>query len=193
MAVGLFIQACAPKLTPQESCNFVMNNDKQRVSWGPQTPVTMYVDSSFPSEYFDAVKSAVNTWNGRMGREVLKVGGWTNSYPNESQDGVNIIYWRKNSWPDPHDKQAITTIYWAADRIFEADIRINNTKDFDYFWGPPVSGKVDVESLLLHELGHVLGLSHQEVGGSVMAMRLENAVERRSPAELDINDLKCEY
>jgi hypothetical protein len=197
VTVALLVQACAPKTSPQDSCNFVMSNDSQRVSWGPSAPVIMYVDSSVPSEFYGAIQSAVNTWNQSLGREVLKIGGWSSAYPTEAQDGVNVIYFIKN-WSDSiKDKQAITTIHWAGDRIFEADIRVNgNPSHFEYFWGPNViENRVDFESLLLHELGHVLGLEHPKVetGGTVMARRLNGATLRRVPAPFDVNDLKCEY
>ncbi|CAN5498229.1 hypothetical protein BH10BDE1_BH10BDE1_24000 [soil metagenome] len=196
-AIAFLVQACAPKLTAQESCNFVMSNDSQRVSWGPAAPVILYVDSSVPSEFFGSIQNAVNTWNQTLGREVLKIGGWSSAYPKEAQDGVNVIYFIKD-WSDTiRDKQAITTIHWAGDRIFEADIRVNgNPSHFDYFSGPTVvPNRVDFESLLLHELGHVLGLEHPKVEtvGTVMARRLDNATLRRVPAPLDVNDLKCEY
>lgn len=201
--LSLLLQACAPATSPQESCNFVMSNDNQRVSWGPSAPVVLYVDSSVPSEFYDSIQSAVTTWNESVGREVLKIGGWTSSYPEEKNDAVNVIYY-KRTWPDAErDKQAVTTIRWAGDRIFEADIAINGSgkpnsdgKPFEYFSGPNVvPGRVDFESLVLHELGHVLGLQHPDVavGGTVMARKLDFAFLRRKPAPLDVSDLKCEY
>lgn len=195
--LGLFMQACAPPASPQEPCNFVMSNESQRVSWGSAAPVILYVDSSVPTEFFDAIQSAIRTWNQSLGREVLKIGGWSSSYPVEKQDAVNVIYFKRD-WPEAQrKKQAVTTIHWAGDRIYEADISVNgNPSHFEYFWGPsPVESRVDFESLLLHELGHVLGLEHPKVefAGTVMARNLDNAALRRSPAPQDVSDLKCEY
>ncbi len=197
VVIAFFIQACAPKVSPQESCNFVMSNDSQRVSWAYAEPVIMYVDSSVPPEYFASIQSAINTWNTTLGREVLKLGGWSSANPAERQDGVNLIYFVP-SWPETtKDKQAITTIHWAADRIFEADIRTNgNPTHFQYFTGDtPVPRRVDFESLMLHEFGHVLGLEHPtvETAGTVMARRLNDGVLRRTPSPANVSDLKCEY
>lgn len=192
-----FTQACAPQLSPQDACNFVMSGDSQRVSWGPATPVVLYVDSSVPSEFYGAIQAAVVTWNQSLGREVLKIGGWTNSYPSERQDGVNVIYFNRK-WPETQKrKQAVTTIWWAGDRVYEADISVNgNASHYEYFWGSNVvPGRVDFESLILHELGHVLGLEHPhvEAQGTVMARELQNGHLRRTPTPSDVADLKCEY
>jgi hypothetical protein len=56
----------------------------------------------------------------------------------------------------------------------------------------PFSG-VDFESLVLHELGHVLGLAHTATIGSVMVPSLASGLVRRTPSETDIQALKCEY
>jgi len=197
MALSLMVQACAPQLSPQSSCNFVMSNEAQRVSWGAEAPVILYVDSSVPSEFFGAIQAGVNTWNQSLGREVLKIGGWSTAYPTERQDGVNVIYFKRD-WPEASkDKQAVTTIHWAGDRIFEADISVNgNPSHYVYFWGPePIPRRVDFESLLLHELGHVLGLDHSEVevAGTVMAKKLMDTTTRRQPVAADVDNLRCEY
>lgn len=198
--VGLSIQACAPNVSPQQSCNFVMSSEQQRVSWNSNVPVILYVDSSVPSEFYESIRGGIETWNNNLGREVLKLGGWTSAYPTERQDGVNVIYWIRNgTWPKDRvnaDKQAVTTIRYAGDRLVEADVSINND-GFEYFSGATVvPWRVDFDSLILHELGHVLGLSHSEVGGTVMAKKLLGGQVpqiRRKPAPVDISDLKCEY
>jgi predicted Zn-dependent protease len=192
-AIGLGLQACAQKPSPEESCNFVQNGDQQRVSWGSDTPVVMYIDSSVPEQYFNAIRSAADTWNRTVGREVLKIGGWTQTNGIPAQDGANVIYLLRNWEADKPNEQARTTVYWANDRIYEADVRIN-AKNFEFFTNEqPVVGEVDVESLVLHEFGHVLGLAHNTSSQSVMAKSLANATLRRKIGDIDTSSVKCEY
>lgn len=194
IAVTVALQACGTKKQAEESCNFVQNGELQRVSWGAQVPVVLYVDRSVPSVYFDAISASVVEWNRRVGREVMKIGGWAvDAGGVPTQDGQNVIY-MMNSWePEKTNEQARTTVYWAGDRIYEADIRIND-QNFDFSWGvDPELNKVDMESLMLHEFGHVMGLSHSVTPQSVMARSLPNATKRRELSAADQNSIRCEY
>ena len=191
----LFIQACGKKLDPQESCNFVQNSQLQRVSWKDRTPVKLYIHSSVPTEFYSSIELAVEEWNRTLGREVLRIEltGVTGSYT-PSRDGASMIYWL-NSWEDDRrTEQARTTVYWTGDRIYEADIRLN-AKFFNFYGGEgndSFSG-VDMESLMVHELGHVLGLSHNDSKGSVMAVTLASGTLRRTPGKKDLDSIRCEY
>lgn len=193
MISGLVLQACAGRPSPETSCNFVQNSELQRVSWGSQVPVVLYIDSSVPNEHFEDIKNAADVWNKQVGREVLKIGGYVETDGKPAQDGHNVIYYM-NSWEeDKGNEQARTTVYWAGDRIYEADVRLN-AKDFTFSYGQNlVRTDVDMESLVLHEFGHVLGLAHSTVASSVMARSLPNATARRTLSENDQSSIKCEY
>jgi hypothetical protein len=198
-SLALGLQACGITPSPQDSCNFVQNGDQQRVSWGSSTPVVLYVDSTVPDTYFDAIKAAADIWNKAAGREVLKIGGWTNREGGGGPDGVNLIYFQRN-WDGDRAEQARTTIYWAGDRIYEADVKVND-RDFQFTGGDtPEVGKLDMESLLIHEFGHVLGLKHMTVPQSVMQPTLSGATisnihagMRRDLVADDQKSIRCEY
>lgn len=193
----ILVQACGRKLPQEAPCNFVQNQDLQRVSWDRNLPVTLYLDSSVPSDYQSAIVAAVDKWN-EVGRKI-RVGNFfqlLGSSPGSSsprQDGYNKIY-VLNSWEDSkRTEQARTTVYWSGNRIYEADIRINR-EDFDYYFSDtPDYSKVHLESLMVHELGHVLGLAHNSTTESVMQVTLANGKSRVDPGNIDVNSLKCEY
>jgi hypothetical protein len=190
-AVGL--QACAPKSSgPEAPCNFVENSEGQRVSWGSSLPVVLWVDSAVPQQYYAAIQAAADTWNHDIGREVIKIGGWTTTDGVPAQDGRNVIYYL-NTWEanQPYE-QARTTVYWAGDRVYEADIRID-ALNFQFFTGAPVANQVDMQSLMLHEMGHVLGQVHTTNPQSVMVKTLASATLRRDLSSFDENSIRCEY
>lgn len=193
VAIGVGLQACGQHPQPEEGCNFVQNGEQQRVSWGSQTPVVLYVDERVPNEYLNAIVAAAKVWNVKIGREVLKIipGATTNGVP--AQDGRNVIYYLGDWERDKSNEQARTTVYWSGDRIYEADIRIN-ARDFHFFSDDQlIAGRVDMESLLVHELGHVLGLGHTETAESVMVRSLPSATKRRELSAADVKSIRCEY
>jgi hypothetical protein len=80
-------------------------------------------------------------------------------------------------------------------QIFEADMRINaDPKSFRYYFGTETSfSDLDLDSLVVHELGHVLGLAHNVTSGSVMNITLDNGQDRRTIGGVDESSLRCEY
>jgi predicted Zn-dependent protease len=194
LSLFLLLQACGKKTpTPEDSCNFVQNSEQQRVSWGSRVPVQIYIHTSVPTTYFPEIEKAAADWNQRFGRTIIKIAGWTNSPGGPKQDGASIIY-LLNTWEAAQaNEQARTTVYWAGDQIQEADMRLNG-KDFQFsITDTPEAMKVDLRSLVVHEMGHVLGLSHITTEKSVMAKSLPFAFLRREVTPTDLNSLHCEY
>lgn len=196
MAMALAIQACSRKLPPQESCNFVQNADRQRVSWARHTPIKLYIHESVPTEAYPALDRAVNEYNVKIGKgkELLKIMARGVSGPLEpKKDGYSMIYWYKSWDSSRKNEQARTTIYWVGSEIFEADMRIN-AANFSYSLGESLdSTELDLTSLVVHELGHVLGLGHVVTPGSVMNFSLDEGQDRRHLSEGDLASLQCEY
>jgi hypothetical protein len=193
---ALVNQACSRKLPPQVSCNFVQNPELQRVSWGKHLPLKFYVHESVPQEAYAAIDKAVAEYNLRLGggREVLKIiARGTTGALDPKRDGYSMIYWFKSWDSNRPNEQARTTIYWTGSEIFEADIRVN-ADNFRYSLGENVnSTEVDLMSLLVHEMGHALGLAHTVTAGSVMNFSLDNGQDRRHLSESDLAGLRCEY
>jgi Matrixin len=190
--VLLSIGACSLKPNPQVSCNFIQNSDQQRVSWKRNTPVVITIDSSVPDVYYNSAINAANVWNNAIGHEVIKIGDKANIGPNGGLDNINLLYFLPN-WDSASNQQAETMVYWTGAQIIEADIKVN-IRNFQFSYddiGEP--NEVDMESLLIHEFGHVLGLKHISDSSSVMFPYLSNDSLRRNLSQEDINSIICEY
>ncbi|MEK2688099.1 matrixin family metalloprotease [Bdellovibrio sp. GT3] len=200
VVMALLLEACAPK--SQSDCGFVQNVYGERVSWKADVPVTMYLHDSVPNEFIPAIVSAAQTWERKSGRRLFNIVTTPRvSGPNQPRtDGKNVIYFM-NTWEtEKASEQARTTILWTGDQIRETDIRVNAKVDpetskpfFSFYWNQGTGSGVNIEALILHEMGHVLGLKHNDDGGSVMATYLKNNDDRTELSEQDTTDLKCEY
>jgi hypothetical protein len=78
-------------------------------------------------------------------------------------DRVNTVRWQEGAWADDYDRDALaithTTYDPATGRILDSDIIMNSEKA----WTTGADGcddRYDVQAVLTHELGHLLGLSH---------------------------------
>lgn len=196
-SLTLLNQACSRRLPPQESCNFVQNPDQQRVAWPKaKLPVKLYVHESVPTEAYDAIDKAILEYNLKIGKgqEIFRIiARGASGALNPKRDGYSMLYWFKSWDPSRMNEQARTTIYWTGVEIFEADIRIN-AGDFSYGFEEKVNATdVDFRSLLIHEMGHALGLAHIVSAGSVMNFTLADGEDRRELSDLDVTSLKCEY
>ncbi len=190
---ALALSACGPQERSEPSCNFVQNTQGQRVSWKEEAPVVLYIHKSVPTEFHDAILRAAQRWEASLGRPLFHFKGILEG-DGPARDGVSAIYWM-NQWDvaERSKEQARTTIYWTGNQIRESDLRIND-RDFDFSaTTQPKTGMVDLESLVVHELGHVIGLQHNGAGGSVMAESLASSVLRWNPQQVDVESAKCEY
>ncbi|UOF02635.1 matrixin family metalloprotease [Bdellovibrio reynosensis] len=198
----LTIQACAPK--SQEDCGFVQNVYGERVSWQSDVPVNMYIHSSVPVEMDAAIIAAADSWQTIVGRKIINIMGRTNESVSPHKDGKNIIYFMTSWEANRTSEQGRTSLYWIGDLIKEADIRLNGA-DFSFYYrnqsnvistaAKPKSNSaaVNIEALVLHEMGHVLGLKHKDTDDSVMATFLASGEDRVNVAPTDEKALQCEY
>jgi hypothetical protein len=178
----------------QDSCNFVQNSQGIRVSWKSSTPFHLIITANVPTDFDSAIIQAATTWNIRKPMNLIEIHR-DNSYPTvASEDGVNGIYWMTEWAADQPDQQARTSIKWDISKLVDSDIKIN-AKNFKFYktGDPNPAGKINIESLMLHEFGHAMGLKHLNAGGSVMQPTLSSATDRNEPAQVDLNSLNCEY
>lgn len=193
--ITVLIQACAPNKVAQDSCGFVQNVYGERVSWKDQVPIRLSIHESVPNQYLQAIQSAAQRWNQAAGKTLLHINTSKSSGVNTAgKDGNNVIYFYSDWESDKSSEQARTSVYWSGSKIYEADIKLNG-KNFNFYVGASTAGNtgVNIEALILHELGHVLGLKHNDSGNSVMATYLANNTDRVQIGGMDLESLKCEY
>jgi len=185
--------ACAPKRGNDEPCGFVRNGSNYRVSWKYNVPIKIQMHSSVPTEFKPAILSAMKRWENLSEREFFLVDQIDNrDYPG-ARDSKNVIYWNHTWLEESPRRQAVTVIHWNNSTISEGDILIN-AKDFEYSTAASADyNKVDFESLMVHEFGHLLGLTHQDSSTGVMAPMLGYGVIRREPSKDLVPLLSCEY
>lgn len=206
LIVALTLASCSPK--KQDDCGFVQNAYGQRISWKSKKPVLLIIHSSLPVELRPAVYRAAATWEVQAGRKVFEISedsSKLNAGP--GRDQKNGIYFHPKWESDRSSEQGRTSVYWAGDEIQEADIRIN-AADFSYYDKNPtvligsyarvnkpeaVTTGYSFESLVLHEMGHFLGLKHREDAGTVMATHLAAFANRTQLAASDQKSVSCEY
>jgi hypothetical protein len=109
-----------------------------------------------------AVQSAADTWNSAGSALTFRYAG---THPNTvaSQNGVNEIMWGSTA-----GSLASTYIWPVSGDIVECDIVLNDTWNWSTASQPP-SGRYDVQSVVLHELGHWLFLRdlYGDIGDNV--------------------------
>lgn len=81
---------------------------------------------------------------------------------NDDRGNANIIMFREDDWPyaAAEDAYALTRVRFGAEsgQIWDVDIELNATEG-SLSIGDPVQG-ADLDSIVTHELGHLLGLDH---------------------------------
>ena len=205
LGVATLLASCSPK--PQNDCGFVQNVYGQRISWKSRGAVKLYIHSSVPKELRPAIYRAAATWDSQIGKKVIEISEDSSQLgPSPSRDQKNTIYFLADWESDKSSEQGRTSVYWAGDEIQEADIRIN-AADFSYYdlnpqvltgsarlksQGHAATDGYSFEALLLHEMGHFLGLKHRE-GSSVMATHLAAFSNRTQLVSVDQEAISCEY
>lgn len=105
---------------------------------------------------------------------------------NQDSPNANIVMFRDDSWPYANaiDTLALTTLIFNADNgeIYDADVEVNTAPEDAQapggllapqpaHWATSNAGRNDIDfnSVITHEIGHFLGLSHTSVPDATMA------------------------
>jgi len=158
-----FIQARMPG--DREQPSYVLGSSSQ---YWPAGQVSWYYNPAgqpanlTTQAVVNAIKLAASRWSG-MCNVTYNYLGLTTVPPNLNGDSsmvdqINVIGW-DYLLNDQAQYAALTKTWWIGSRIIDADVVMNRFEPWT------VS---DLQAIMTHELGHVLGIDHSDVAESVM-------------------------
>jgi uncharacterized protein (TIGR02145 family) len=140
-----------------------------------------------------AVNNSFNTWSGVQTAKIsFSFDGRTSSKYANASDGINLVSFTDDQYPFGPGVIAITakTIQLGAtdtaNKIMDADIVFNPyfVKVSAYNLGiadnASNAGYFDIQSIVTHEIGHILGLLHSGVFYSTMFFQIDRGIDFRS-------------
>lgn len=178
----------------EDECGYIQNEFGQRVSWKTRVPVEFLVSKSIPAEFYEDLTEAAEIWNRASGKKIIVINVSQLDTTEFSTSDLKNTITGYTEWDDTKStQQAVTIVKYKGALISEADIKIN-LKDFVYYTKDPQnSSQVHFGSLLVHELGHALGLKHGLVKPTVMWSTLASSLIRTNLSSADTTSLGCEY
>jgi len=166
--------------------------------WSQSYPIPLYFHESFPTEYIPIFKNAMARWESTLQQSLftLQAEVIVSSVIPDPSDKKNVIYWittTNTNLASSEQGRVEFSLNSINDQILEADMLINATfTNFQFFTDTPrTTNDVHLESLFIHELGHMLGLKHSTSETSVMKRRLKAKEQRINITSEDVSQFHC--
>ncbi len=141
----------------------------------------------------DAVRASFQTWAAIPAADITFAdNGTTSSRYANATDGINLVSFEDDQFPFSYGVLAVAAKTLKIDQttleaqIIDADIVVNPdfVNDIEYNLGAGYdninAGYFDIQSVVTHEIGHILGLLHTGVVSSTMFFTLGQGIQVRS-------------
>jgi len=180
-ALILILEACAqaPEVGVVNECILPQEQAGTVFARWPVLPVPLQWDSDFSTTERATMVSAVNSWNGfydqSQGYPLFLHGGGATTDVNITDvssvgsilngnrfEGKVTLFKRSSQWRYDQDAIAVTTFAKHTDPTgYPLQVITNGMIELNYIhYFAPGKQSQDLESIVLHELGHLVGLDH---------------------------------
>lgn len=203
--------SCSPTEETVDTSVAPLNQNAQ-AKWGSVNvfPLNLRVSQDFSNDEKSNIENMASEWSDSINNQLsfFNTGSTTTEKSGTSDlnslwDSVYAVY-KSTDWHDelPSTALAVTQIFGVRQNtgtsseyveILHADVIVN----YDYFsfsTGGAGSG-YDLQTVMLHELGHFLGMYHVTAAeiDSVMFPSISSLTINRQPYQYDIDTLRSKY
>jgi hypothetical protein len=184
-----------PEKTKKKSTNGINYDGRTFIGhWAGSSSLPIKVSQSFTAEENSAIRSMGAQWNQAtsartffafVGSTSEKAGNSADDYLDDNEFGI----YKSSSWLSGYDTATIAITQYAGrqdgdDVILEKADIIINARDYRFDGS---SGSIDLPSVIIHEMGHFIGLDHQMDPsiGAVMRPTIKRGETRNSLTDDD--------
>ncbi len=142
------------------------------VRWPEEGSAIFYLvgtrDGADRGRKVEALDRAFHSWQKRLPGTISFVFAGSGEGLRVERDGTNLLVWVDEEWSHGPEVAALATTWYcpATGLIDEVDIEFN-ARDYRWATGEGEEG-LDLKSVALHEIGHLLGLGHSFHPSAVM-------------------------
>lgn len=180
-------------------------------TWTTAFPKTLRISEQFSPSEATAIELMADAWSDAVDNKetFFEFGSETTEKTNSGgnldrlRDSEMGVY-KSNNWPDslPGSALAVTQIFGRRFNVGKSDEFVNIehadiilNADFYSFDTADTGSGFDFRTVMLHEMGHFLGLQHKEIArnSTVMYPSIDPNEAKRVPKAVDIEDLSEKY
>jgi hypothetical protein len=155
----------------------------------------MNSDNGTEDDFLEAILNAATTWSMVTSADfTLEYTGLATTAV-AAYDGANHIFFADKGLTDSNGVRqplAVATVWFSNGIILDADIGINDAYAWDAT-GTPGRTEIDLESVVLHELGHWLALGHDPDSRAVMYYAITAGTLKRAIFDNDRRGIEFIY
>ncbi len=200
--ISLF--SCIQETELESNLNGPMQNYSYQKRWYSNS-LSIKVSNDFTDEEYLEIKKAINLWNNAIGNSFLNISRSNLTSDNfttlKSYKDQEIGIYKSYQWFEDHSPKIIALTKFYGDlyskngplsvSLDHADI-ILNAHNYEFVLNDPYENHYHLKSVLIHELGHLLGLPHLK-HPSVMRPKLMANESFDELTKDDINAIRTLY